>query len=293
MVIVTKKAKKLHQLRGWICACFILLLLCLSSSLAFSEPSQSRDSGTIHLILGIPSPAKSDPSNRNDYLMLKKQFALSYNNSKGTANWVSWQLNASWIGGHNVDRCTTGFSPDVSLPSSFIKVQSADYVNSGFSRGGLVRSRDRSANQTDNCATFLMTNIVPQSPENNEGAWLELENLLTDLAKSGKELYIVAGPYGKGGIGFAEKISKDKVTVPASLWKIAVLLDQPGLGLKGVSKKTRVIAANIPNTVGIAKKSYKDYLTTVDELEQLTGYDFLSNVSKEIQDVIESRKDKS
>ena len=70
-----------------------------------------------------------------------------------------------------------------------------------------------------------------------------------------------------------------------------MVLDKPGLGLRGVTSKTRVIAVNMPNVLGIKNKSYKEYLTTVDELERLTGYDFLSNVPQQIQAAIESKKD--
>jgi hypothetical protein len=73
--------------------------------------------------------------------------------------------------------------------------------------------------------------------------------------------------------------------------KIVVVLDRPGLKNQGITEKTRVIAVNMPNIVGIADKGYKDYLTTVDELETLTGYNFLSDVPEEIQKVIEAKKD--
>jgi DNA/RNA endonuclease G (NUC1) len=40
-----------------------------------------------------------------------------------------------------------------------------------------------------------------------------------------------------------------------------------------------------------ANKTHKEYLTIVRELEQLTGYNFLSDVPQAIQDVIEVCKD--
>lgn len=258
--------------------------------LATSPLSQARNYGSIQLLMGTPSSSPGS-TNKNDYLLIKRQYALSYNNSKGVANWVSWQLNASWIG--DVDRCKS-FSPDPSLPSGFKQVLPTDYTGSGFSRGHMTRSRDRSANTTDNCATFLMTNIQPQTQDNNEGPWLTLENELKDMALAGKEIYIIAGPLGKGATGlkgYKEQIGKNAVAVPKSLWKIAVVLDRPGLGIKGVTPTTRVIAVNIPNEVGIKNKTYKEYLMTVRELEQLTGHNFLSDVPQEIQDAIEVRKD--
>lgn len=286
----TQKSLRIHPLRYWIGLGFLLSLLMFTACTA----TQVHNYGSVQLLMGAPSNAPSFTNsftNKDDYLMIKRQYALSYNNSKGTANWVSWQLNASWMG--EVDRCRS-FSPDPTLPSGFKVVLPSDYTNSGFSRGHLARSHDRSANPTDNCATFLMTNIVPQTQDNNEGPWLELENLAQDLAESGKELYIIAGPLGEGATGLKgprTKIGKNEVTVPNSLWKIVVVLDRPGLGMKGVTTNTRIIAVNIPNQVGIQANSYKNYLTTVKELEELTGYNFLSDVPKQIQDVIEARKD--
>ncbi len=254
--------------------------------------SQARNNGSIHLTLGTPSPATTDATNKDDFLMLKRQYALSYNNEKGTANWVSWQLKKSWLG--SVDRCSS-FSPDPDLPKGFNVVKPTDYTGSGFSRGHMTRSGDRSATKTDNCATFFMTNMVPQTQEQNEGPWLELENLSKDLAQQGKELYIIAGPHGEGGTGLKgekTRIGKSQnVVVPESTWKVVLVLDKPGLGIKGVTAKTRVIAVKMPNVLGIKNDSYTEYLTTVDELEKLTGYDFLSDVPEEIQAVIEAKKD--
>lgn len=258
--------------------------------LASGTASQARNYGSVQLLMGTPSSAPGS-TNPDDYLMMRRQYATSYNSSKGTPNWVSWQLNASWLG--SVDRCKS-FSPDTTLPAGFTRVLPNDYTGSGFSRGHMTRSGDRSATVTDNCATFLMTNIVPQTQEQNEGPWLMLENLAKELALSGKELYIIAGPLGEGGTGLKgaqTRIGNGKVSVPAETWKIVVVLDQPGLGIKGVTTSTRIIAVKMPNRLGIKNDSYKKYLTTVDELEQATGYDFLSDVPTELQAVLEARQD--
>ncbi|PNJ94206.1 nuclease, partial [Cylindrospermopsis raciborskii C04] len=53
-----------------------------------------------------------------------------------------------------------------------------------------------------------------------------------------------------------------------------------------VTPNTQVIAVNIPNQEEL-DNDWKKFLTTVDQVEKLTKYDFLSNVSTPIQDVIE------
>ena len=80
------------------------------------------------------------------------------------------------------------------------------------------------------------------------------------------------------------------MTIPKSTWKVVVVLDKPGSGIKGITAKTRVIAVNIPNEQGI-NFDWRTYRVSVDKLEKLTGYDFLSNVSPNIQQVIESQVD--
>ena len=124
--------------------------------------SSLQRAGNIHLTLGNPSDANtSDP---NNYLIEKPEFALSYNCSTGTANWVSWQLNNSWLG--NTER-QEDFRPEPALPSGCYQVRPTDYRGSGFDRGHMTPSGDRTKSEPVNSATFVMSNMVPQTPANN------------------------------------------------------------------------------------------------------------------------------
>jgi endonuclease G, mitochondrial len=242
------------------------------------SPNTVASNNTAHLTLGMPSPASLNPE---DYLLIKPYYALSYNSTKGLSNWVSWQLNASWIGG--ADR-QNDFRPDATLPTSFTPITPDDYTGSGYDRGHLCPSADRTRDLAMNSATFLMSNMTPQTPDLNRGPWEKLESYSRKLVSQGKELYIIAGVAGTQG-----SLLRGKVTVPDRNWKVVVILDQPGLGVAGITSETRIIAVNMPNTRGIKNTGWGQYLTTVDQIEQMTGYDLLSNVSPEIQAVIESR----
>ena len=63
------------------------------------------------------------------------------------------------------------------------------------------------------------------------------------------------------------------------------LLNRPSR-ISDVTPNTQVIAVNIPNQEEL-DNDWKKFLTTVDQIEKLTKYDFLSNVPTPIQDVIE------
>ncbi len=249
-------------------------------------------SGNVNLTMGNPSGAVTDSTNyQNNYLMQRRQYCMSYNKSLGTANWVAWQLNSTWITGSAVDN--DQFKPDPGLPASWYHVKTADYTGSGFSRGHMCASADRKDLQTDMDSVYLMTNIMPQTQANNGGPWEVLETYCRTLASAGNVLYIYSGRYGAGGTGlngYYTTIASGKISVPAKFWKIIVVLPAGTNDLARVTTSTRVIAVLMNNDLG-PFNSWGTYRVSVDSLESLTGFDFLSNVSTNIQAVIEATVD--
>jgi endonuclease G len=231
--------------------------------------------------MGIAADATPD----DDYYMVKPQYVLSYNRFKNVPNWVSWNLNASWYG--DAERHSGDFIPDRSLPAGWYQVRHSDYTNSGYDRGHMVRSEERTATRADNDSTFLLTNILAQYNDMNAGPWGKLENYCEDLCKGeNKELYLIAG----GIFSATSPVLKGVVTVPDECFKIVVILER-GQRLKDVTSVTRVIAVRMPNVKGIRANDWKMYRTSVDEIEQLTGYDFLKNITKSAQDSLEMKID--
>ncbi|MDJ1502562.1 DNA/RNA non-specific endonuclease [Xanthocytophaga agilis] len=254
------------------------------------SPQTSCDYPTItttsaHLLMGNPSGAKKDESQSDNYLMEKTQYALSYNRSQLISNWAAWHLGSEDIG--SADR-QDDFKPDASLPSGWDAAKPNDYSGSGFDRGHLCPSADRTATQADNSATFLMTNMVPQSPDLNRNTWESLESYCRDLVQQGNELYIYAGTFGSGGTGSngtATKV-KDKITVPEACWKVLIVMPKGDDDVKRVTKTTQTIAIWAPNNQDL-DNSWKAYAVSVDEVEQKTGYDFFNHLPVCIQEVIE------
>jgi endonuclease G, mitochondrial len=241
----------------------------------------------VHLMLGNPSHAITLNLDRY-HLFLRPQYALLYDRTTNIPDWASWQLNASWLG--NGSRPI--FTPDPALPAGWFSVTPHNYTGSGFDRGHIVPAADRNRTPEDEAAVFYMSNIAPQAPDNNRGPWEKLESYCRTLAKSGKELYIISGTTGKGGVGSlgqADTIAANRIAVPAAFWKIVVVNNRPGLGLDSITPKTRVIAVLIPNQQGIKEEHWQKFRTTVRKLEQHTGYDFLSNLPSEVQDALENQ----
>jgi endonuclease G len=139
-----------------------------------------------------------------------------------------------------------------------------------------------------------MTNIIPQAPQNNQITWASLEDYCRQLVQAGNELYIIAGSYGEGGrtntSGLVNTIDNGRVTVPANLWKVIVVLNDGANDLNRVVNSTRVISVVMPNQDN-PNADWRTYRTSVDFIENETGLNLLSKVSNNIQNLIESRVD--
>jgi endonuclease G, mitochondrial len=260
------------------------------SLLSLKDGLTLKESGYLdeHLLFGNPDNARKNLDSANNFLMVKPQFVLSYNKSKSIPNWAAWHLSKKWMGA--VER-QNDFMPDSKMPKGWFRVNPTYYRNSGFDRGHLCPSADRTKTEYDNTATFQLTNIVPQAPNNNQHVWKYLEDYCRELVFTRKKhLYIMAGIFGQGGTGrngYKEKIYQDKIEVPHSLWKIIVAIPENKNALENTDD-IRVVAVLIPNDEEV-ESSWDNYCVSIDQLEELLCYDFLSNLPVEIQDALEKK----
>lgn len=224
------------------------------------------------------TPTDADPS--DDLLIVRDEYALSYNAARGGANWIAWNLNATQFG--SAERCEC-FTPDPALPTGVYAVTDRDYTGSGYSRGHMVMSEQRTATLQENAATFYLTNILPQAQANNGGPWLDFENHLSDLARGGKEVYVIAG--GEYAPNAPTLNNANRVAIPSWTWKIAVVLERrEGLDDVQSLRDAEVLAIRTPNrtepgvpgSVSGISGQWESYRTTVDQIETATGYDFLA-----------------
>lgn len=247
-----------------------------------------------NLLFGNPSGAVATIASMDNYLIDQGYYVESYNATKGEPNWVSWHLDSSNLG--PTDR-SNNFAAFSGLPANWFAAQSNSYnfAQTGFERGHNCPSADRTSSTNANSSTFLMTNMIPQAPQNNENTWANLENYIRLQVASGYEAYIIMGSYGSGGLGSVgtttiSTIANGHINVPSNIWKVAVLIPVGNGDINRVSATTRVIAVNTPNLKSV-NSDWTKYITTVRTIESATGYNLLSALPQSIQDVIESQKD--
>ncbi|RBL91083.1 DNA/RNA non-specific endonuclease [Chitinophaga flava] len=256
-----------------------------------TDPGQPTGNDDDNMLMGNPSNALADVSAENNYLMVKTYYTLSYNRSRATPNWVSWHIQSSDLG--SATR-SNDFRADNTLPAGWYQVQNTSYTGSGFDRGHNCPSADRTSTSTANSATFLMSNMMPQAPNNNQQTWGNLENYTRSLVNAGNEVYVICGSYGQGGTGsqggVTYTIDNGNVTVPSNIWKVVVVLPNGNNDLSRVNGSTRVIAVNTPNINSI-NTDWKQYRTTVRDIENATGYNLLSALRPSLQDSLETKID--
>lgn len=254
------------------------------------------------MLLGNPSNAITDAAYPNNYFKNNIYYSISYNNSRGTSNWVAWHLQSEDLG--STPR-QDDFRPDAGLPAAFNIIDAAAYSGSGFDRGHNCPSADRTTTVAANSSTFLMSNMIPQAPTLNQGPWDELESFIrTNLVGSSNEAYIYMGVTGTGGVspnGPASTIFSGKVTVPAIVWKVAVIMPKGNNDMARLNSNATVLAVSMPNdnglytTSGAGRDAWRNYITTISGIEaSITGtlprLNILRNVHDSIRNTLRNKR---
>ena len=173
---------------------------------------------------------------------------------------MAWRLVASDIG--DTERSQFYADTEIDTPSP------KDYTNSGYDRGHICPSKDRSDTPEHNKEVFTMLNILPQSPACNRGPWEKAERFERELASSGREVYIIAGGAGSQG-GFKG------IDIPESTWKVIVALER-GMSFPEGQEKAQVFAVIMPNHDDLSAR-WQEYQTSVSEIEKKTSYRFFKH----------------
>lgn len=216
---------------------------------------------TVKMPAGIPSQEKR-----------YEGFNLSFNKENHTPNWVAWELLASETEGTQPRYNTFWNDPEIEGCAYH-----SDYKSSGYDRGHLCPAADQKWSLQAMTDCFSLANICPQSNALNTGAWRTLETKERLWAKRDSAIIIISGPiYSPSD---KERIGSTGVRVPGAFFKIFAA---PGL------ESPRGIAFVYPNMT--APGNMQNYVMTIDEVEKLTGYDFLAALPDDIEEKIESQE---
>ncbi len=255
---------------------YIFFLLCFLSLTAyrfsFDGASKNIPSCSWESVSGLelPAPLVAVP----EQLLSRTGYTVSYNKENKIPNWVAWHLTEEHCSG-SVKRPSRAFHEDEEVPIP--RATDKDYYTSGYDRGHMCPAADNKWSEEAMYESFLFTNICPQNHNLNDGDWLELENACRKWAMKYGEIYIVAGPvlYGESH----KRIGKNRVVVPEAFFKVILCMqDVP----KAIGFLYKNESGNLPMS---------EYVTSVDEVESITGIDFFPLLPDEIEERIEAFSD--
>ena len=198
-----------------------------------------------------------------------RYYTLSYNEAHEQANWVHYRLYPAFLSGSTPR--TDSFKPDPLVSTK--SAQLSDYKGSGYDRGHLVPAGDMKYNSVAMSESFYMSNMSPQNPSFNRGIWKRLESLVRGWGEKFDIFVSTAGVLSSDNLG---TIGSNRVTIPSKYYKVIY-----------APEKNIMIGFLLSNAN--QSGSLSSYVVSVDEIESLTGIDFLSELPDNIEEELESK----
>lgn len=171
------------------------------------------------------SPQRID---ENDSLirLQKPRFLIFYNVDKNAPALVLWSLSASDLG-RNKRPTSQTFLVDPECPRP--RAKSSDFARTGFQRGHLCPSADRSCCVQLMRATFIMSNVAPMTPTLNMQGFAQAEEHARAVARAGYRCMMLAGSiFGHDSIRY---LAESVVAIPDSFFRACVVPDAPALSV--------------------------------------------------------------
>lgn len=241
-----------------------------------------------HLLLGQPQGQK---------LLIRKGYVASYSPTLKIPLWVQYRLTKE-NSVNDTHLRSNKFDDDAQIPPES-RAELDDYANSGYARGHMVPTDDMRWDEKTELESNLLTNIVPQVGSSFNGSvWKTLEDRIRKWVLVRDDLIIIMGPVFKAQDKVTDiprqpvtdkqivfnVIGKNHVAVPNGFFKIVVDVRN--------KQHPSMIAFYFPHieTVPGPERKVETYITSINEIEAMTGLDFLSDLPDDIEEQIEKHK---
>ena len=145
-----------------------------------------------------------------------------------------------------------------------------------YARGHQLPSADRQCCYDANAQTFYGTNMTPQLNAHNEGIWSSLENKVRNIANGSDTTYVVTGVIVSASSKKERDSYDNSVTIPDAYFK--ALLRYSKSSTLGQWNAAAFYLEHRSYSGGIVK----EHSMSIDELEELTGFDFFANLPAKV-----------
>lgn len=214
------------------------------------------------------------------YERVREGYAIAQDARLKIPVWVQYELAPGDLGG-DADRLGY-FLVDGTIPRGS-RSSDNDYDNSGYDRGHMAPADDMDRSDQVMRESFYLSNIAPQVGEQfNRQIWLRLEEAVRGWVQQRGTLTVITGPVfvPDGGVVTYEAIGGNNVAVPTHFFKIVV--DTKPVG------GPEALAFMLPNE-DLEDRSFDDddFIVSIDDIELVTGLDFLSGLTTAEQKRVE------
>ena len=240
-------------------------------------PAHETISDTLNLLYGITSIV--------DRKLDKEYFYVNHNDDWKIAYWVAHHLTAENLEGTAKRDKKWKFRVD-GMPQGK-GGRNEDYTHSGRERGHMAPAGDFKQSVVAMKSTFVYSNASPQFRGFNNGMWKQLETEIRLMVSDIGEAWIVTGNVFLSNdtsfisprvwIGHDDELN---VAVPTHLFKAILAKDEDG--------DFSTYAFLIPNERQRREDPTEEYQISVNCLEQITGYDFFSEIEDSDENDIEN-----
>lgn len=235
----------------------------------------------------------------------KMNLALQWNSTMRHADWVAF----SWDATTSLDETNRNeaWAWDPSIPKTLNAVSDKDHSSDGYDKGHLCASDDRAYSLEANMQTFYLSNISPQLSSFNQKFWARLEQKVRTwgrLTQTGvyDTVYVAKG-------GTTNNLLKNFIGTKPGSDKVTPTTTADGFTLKGLAvpqyyfmailavKDGRYSAISfcVPHRENLpaspTSEDFKEYVMSVDGLEQFTGLDFFCNLTDDTENEVEAKVD--
>ena len=224
----------------------------------------------------------------NEELITHKALFLVYDETHEQAKWVLHKISTDILDG-KIGR-TNDFRIDPLIKSGsaeekdyFLKTKKEDgkynYDGFGYDRGHLAPSADFRWSQIALSESYFYSNMSPQLPSFNRERWADLEGLIRGyIYENKRSLIVYTGPVLNDSLKRVKR-STNGVSIPKQFFKVVVDFEAK----KGI--------AYIMPQEESSSYPVEYFATTIDEVEVITGIDFLHHVDDKTEALLESQKD--
>lgn len=253
------------------------------------SPAEQEASRKLHAKWGMPVPTTAVA---DEQFLLHREYVINYNGDLKIPLYATYTLKAGDVVSRTRLNC---FREDPRLAAPVRSILD-DYREPIFDRGHLVPRADMNRSKGVMINTFVLSNMMPQHDQFNQGIWETLESAVRAWAVDKGTILVVSGAvFDADGNGARDPATnakrvepRKKVGIPTHFYKI-VLHERPNGFVDSIAILLPHTDNQVPKSLSQPEKlAYlQDHIVSIDQIEDLTGYNFFPDMPATKQKAVE------